>query len=104
MSASISREVIAKLRTLRQLQKMSAQKLADEVTTLGFPISRSVIANWENGKRQTIPVDFLVVAAKALGTTGEAILNEPVLCPHCKGEPPSGFVCKTCGAEGGEGR
>jgi transcriptional regulator with XRE-family HTH domain len=98
MAAPISADVIAKLRALRQIQKVSAQKLADRVSALGFPVSREVIANWESGKKATICVDFVVLAAKALDTTAEAILNEPVLCPSCKGETPAGFTCNTCGA------
>jgi len=98
---SISREVVSKLRALRQIQKVSAQKLADDVTLLGFPVTRTMLANWENGRKNTIPVDFLVLASQALGTTAAAILNEPVACPQCKGEPPAGFTCNTCGTAGG---
>jgi transcriptional regulator with XRE-family HTH domain len=97
----ISSEVIAKLRTLRQIQKVSAQHLAGEVTTLGFHVTRTMIANWEGGRKNTIPVDFLVLAAQALGTTAAVILNEPVSCPQCKGMPPAGFTCNTCGTTGG---
>ncbi|MEV0220808.1 hypothetical protein [Streptomyces sp. NPDC050704] len=97
MNAPISTEVIAKLRALRQIHKVSAQKLADAVTDLGFPVSRAMLANWEGGRKGTIPVDFLVLAAKALGTTAEAILNEPVFCPTCRGDAPAGFTCNTCG-------
>lgn len=101
MIAPVSAEVIAKLRALRKIQKVSAQKLADAVTELGFPITRTMLANWEGGRRTTVPVDFLVLAAKALGTTAVAILTEPVRCPSCKGEPPAGFTCNTCGTAGG---
>lgn len=98
MTAPISAEVIAKLRALRQIQKVSARQLADQVTALGYEVSGSVIANYESGKKATLPVDFLVLAAKALGTTAEALLTEPVRCPSCMGEPPAGFTCNTCGA------
>lgn len=98
---AISTEVIGKLRALRQIQKVSAQKLADEVSALGFHVTRTMVANWEGGRKVTIPVDFLVLAAQALGTTAAAILSEPVACPQCKGEPPAGFTCNTCGTAGG---
>lgn len=98
MSAPISAEVVARLRALRKIQKVSAQRLADEVTALGFEISRVMVTNYESGKKLTIPVDFLVLASQVLGTTAAAILSGPVACPGCKGEPPAGFTCNTCGA------
>jgi transcriptional regulator with XRE-family HTH domain len=101
MSTPISVEVIAKLRALRQIHKFSAQKLADEVTALGFPVTRTMLANWEGGRKATLPVDFLVLAARVLDTTPEKILNEPVACPTCKGTPPVGFTCNTCSQIGG---
>ena len=97
MTAPVSAEVIAKLRTLRKIQKVSAQMLADRMTELGYPIQRTVIANLENGRRSEVSIDHVVVAARALGTTVLALLEEPVVCPQCKGEPPAGFTCNTCG-------
>ncbi|HKW93133.1 MAG TPA: helix-turn-helix domain-containing protein [Methylomirabilota bacterium] len=102
MTAPVSAEVIAKLRALRKFQKVSAQTLADRMTELGYPIQRTVIANLETGRRSEVSIDHLVIAAQALGTTAMAILSEPVVCPQCKGEPPAGFACLTCGA--GEAR
>lgn len=108
MTAPISAEVIAKLRALRQIQKVSAQELAERMSAAGYPIKRSVIANLESGRREEVSVDHLVAAAQALGTTAAAILNGPMpVCPICENEPPAGFTCNTCGAsgtEGGEGR
>ena len=97
MTAPVSAEVIAKLRTLRKIQKVSAQMLADRMTELGYPIQRTVIANLENGRRSEVSIDHVVGAARALGTTVLALLEEPVVCPQCKGEPPAGFTCNTCG-------
>lgn len=98
MTAPVSAEVIAKLRMLRKIQKVSAQMLADRMTELGYPIQRTVIANLENGRRSEVSIDHVVVAARALGTTVVALLEEPVVCPQCKGAPPAGFTCNTCGA------
>jgi transcriptional regulator with XRE-family HTH domain len=101
MMAPISSEVIAKLRALRQLRHMSAQPLTDEVAARGFPVTRSSVAAWETGRKNTIPVDFLLLAAEVLGTTAVAVLTAPVTCPARKGKPPEGFTCNTCGAVGG---
>jgi transcriptional regulator with XRE-family HTH domain len=101
VTAPISAKVIAKLRALRKIQKVSAQQLSDRMTDLGYPVARTVIANLENGRRVEISIDHVVVAAEALGTTVLALLNDPVVCPQCKSEPPAGFTCNTCGQTGG---
>ena len=46
---------------------MSAQGLADKCGELGYPVPRSVIANLENDRRETITVPELLVIAAALG-------------------------------------
>jgi transcriptional regulator with XRE-family HTH domain len=101
MTAIISAEVVAKLRALRKIRKVSAQQLSDRMAELGYPVARTVIANLENGRRAEVSIDHVVIAAQALDTTVEALLTEPVRCPSCKGEPPAGFTCNTCG-QGGE--
>jgi len=93
----LSAELIAKVRTLRKIQKMSAQRLTDAMTADGFPIQRSVLANMESGRVATVSVDFLAAAAKVLGTDLWTLLTQPVSCPQCKGEPPAGFTCNACG-------
>lgn len=100
VTAPVSAEIIGKLRTLRKIQKVSAQMLADRMTELGYPIQRTVIANLENGRRAEVSIDHVLVAAQALGTTITDLLEAPVVCPKCAGEPPAGFTCNTCGMGG----
>ncbi|SDY84775.1 hypothetical protein SAMN05661080_04795 [Modestobacter sp. DSM 44400] len=45
---------------------MSGQQLADATATLGHPLPRSVIANLESGRRDTVSVAELLVLARAL--------------------------------------
>jgi hypothetical protein len=45
-------------------------------------------------------VDFASHAARALGLTLAELLTEPAECKACKGEPPAGFTCNTCGTGG----
>jgi transcriptional regulator with XRE-family HTH domain len=47
--------------------RMSAQQLADATAELGHPVARSVIANLESGRRDTVSVAEIVVLARALG-------------------------------------
>jgi transcriptional regulator with XRE-family HTH domain len=93
----LSAEMIRKVRALRKIQKVSAQKLTDAMAETGFPITRTVLANMEGGRVATVSVDFLAAAAKVLGTDIVTLLTQPVACPQCKGEPPAGFTCNTCG-------
>lgn len=95
--SSLSAEMVGKVRALRKIQKMSAQKLTDAMTEAGFPITRTVLANMEGGRVATVSVDFLDAAAKVLGTDIVTLLTQPVACPQCKSEPPAGFTCNTCG-------
>jgi len=53
------------IRTARQ-GRMSAQQLADETERLGYGISRSQIANYESGRKQSLDVAELLVIAAAL--------------------------------------
>ena len=46
--------------------KMTAQQLADETERLGYPISRSRIANYESGRKQSLDIGELFVLAAAL--------------------------------------
>jgi transcriptional regulator with XRE-family HTH domain len=59
--------VIAReMRRYRTERGLSAQKLADRCDQLGFPVPRSVIANLENGYRESVSVAELLILARAL--------------------------------------
>ena len=45
---------------------MSAHELAEETARLGYPITRSQIANYESGRKQSLDVAELMVIAAAL--------------------------------------
>ena len=96
----LSAEVYAKIRRLRKLRDLSGQELAARMTAQGYPTSRSQIANAENGRVREMSIDFGDHAARALGTTLAGLLAGLSGCPTCKGEPPTGFTCNSCGAEG----
>jgi transcriptional regulator with XRE-family HTH domain len=53
---------------------VSAQQLADETKRLGYPISRSQIANYESGRKQGLDVAELIVIAAALRTPPVTLL------------------------------
>lgn len=93
----LSAGIVAKIRALRKLEGVSAKELADLITLQGFPFTRSMVAMAEGGYRNTIPVDYLLLAATALGTDAATLLSGPVTCPTCQGQAPAGFTCNTCG-------
>jgi transcriptional regulator with XRE-family HTH domain len=53
---------------------MSAQKLADRCSELGLPVPRAVIANLENGHRESVTVAELLVMAAALEVSPAELL------------------------------
>jgi len=63
--AALHQRIAGAIRTARQ-GRMSAQQLADETERLGYPISRSQIANYESGRKQGLDVAELLVLAAAL--------------------------------------
>lgn len=67
-SARVARLVAREVRRYREKQrpKMSAQQLADRTAELGMPIPRSVLANLESGRRETVSVAEVLVLAAAL--------------------------------------
>ncbi len=60
--------VASRLREVRKARGWSAQQVAARCAALGMPqLDRSTVANIENGRRQRIGVDELLVLAFALG-------------------------------------
>ena len=51
---------------LRKARGLSAQKLSDRCTELGYPIAQSTIANIESGRKRDIPVREVIAFAAAL--------------------------------------
>jgi transcriptional regulator with XRE-family HTH domain len=91
-------DVVARIRAYRKARGMSARQLAEAITAAGFPISRAVLANQENGRVETIPVDQLAAAAQVFGLfISELFEGGP--CPTCGDAPPPGFTCNSCGTE-----
>lgn len=62
----LTKVIADQVQRLRGERKMSAQQLADATAALGLPIARSVIANLESGRRDTVSVAELLVLARAL--------------------------------------
>lgn len=98
----VTAAVVRGLRSARKTRGVSAQELAERMTATGYPMKRSVIANVESGRRAEISVDYLAAAAAALELDAPSVLRSVVApCPQCKGDPPTGFTCNTCGTGGG---
>lgn len=61
-----ARVVAREVRRYREERGMSAQQLSDACADLGMPIHRSVLANFENGRRSNLNLGELLVIARAL--------------------------------------
>lgn len=94
--------VVQKMRYLRMSRGMSAQELERRMAdTAGVVMSRAVITNLENQRRRDMTVDQLVGLTKVFETTIEFMLGwGSIECARCLGEPPAGFACMACGAQG----
>lgn len=62
------------IRRLRKQQGLSAQKVADRTGELGQTVSRTTVADIENGRRKYISVAELLLLAAALNTTPAALV------------------------------
>lgn len=64
--AELTGRIAAEIKRLRVEKRGSGQWLSDQTAELGHRVSRSTISEIENGKRQSIAVDALIVLAAAL--------------------------------------
>jgi transcriptional regulator with XRE-family HTH domain len=62
----LTRSIAAQVQRHRKQREWSAQRLADECGKLGLEITRSTLADLENGRRVTLSVAELLVIARAL--------------------------------------
>lgn len=63
---ALTETIASQIQRTRVARGMSAQQLADATASLGYEIPRSVIANLESGRRDTISVAELMVLGRAL--------------------------------------
>lgn len=89
-----------RIRAERQVQRISGTLLAKLVTRDGYPVSRPMLSSYENGSARSVPVDFVVSAARVLGVPVASLLTDPDACPVCHGQAPTGFTCNACGNGG----
>ncbi|WP_131813935.1 helix-turn-helix domain-containing protein [Mycolicibacter kumamotonensis] len=71
--AELAKRVGAAIRSTREMQNVSAVKLAARATELGFPIHRIAISKLESGER-AVTLPELIVLAAALNTAPLALL------------------------------
>jgi transcriptional regulator with XRE-family HTH domain len=91
----VSERAAIRIRAFRKTRRISAELLAEKLTKAGYPITRSALANFENGRFRTVPLD-LVVAAMKVFEVGFGTFMQGPLCGTCADKPPLGFGCQTC--------
>ncbi len=72
-SRSLHQRIAGAIRDARHGQ-LTAQQLADKTSQLGYPITRSQIANYESGRTQSLDIAELLVLAEALGVSALSLL------------------------------
>ncbi|MGW1071525.1 helix-turn-helix domain-containing protein [Streptomyces sp. NPDC002537] len=87
------------VRRLRAERRLTTERLAEHLRQhTGRSIPASGITRLEGGQRR-VDVDDLVALATVLGVTPAQLLEPPTDCAACRGTPPPGFACRTCGAK-----
>lgn len=76
-STGLVKVVAGEIKRWRKRRQMSAQRLSNACSELGFPIPRAVLANLENGRRDAISLPELLVIARAL-EVAPALLVFPI--------------------------
>lgn len=102
---TLSDTVATRIRAHRERLGISREELASRCAQHGRPaLTAAAIINIEVGRpnpktgvrRREITIDELAVFEQALGVR----LMDPIPpCRTCNDQPPSGFACRTCGAE-----
>jgi transcriptional regulator with XRE-family HTH domain len=87
--------VANRVRALRTTRRISGDRFAQDITDRGYPLTRSMLANIENGRFRTVPVDFFIASMQYFDLKYEDFFFGP-LCSACQDDPPQQFVCKTC--------
>lgn len=95
----MSRNVVATIHRVRKARGWSEEKLADEITAAGHPVSRAIMSNLRRPHTR-VDIDLAVVAAKVLGLTLDELVSDKPSCDHCSDAPPRGFNCARCGRGG----
>lgn len=91
-----SREVATRLRAFRTTRGLTGEQMAELLTNHGYPITRSVLANIENMRFRTLPVDLMFAAVRALDLQGTGHFFVGHLCNGCSDNPPVAYICKVC--------
>lgn len=71
--AQWTKAIGASAKARRKELGLSAEKVAQRCTDLGFPIPRNTIANLESGRKASLPVHELAILARALETSPTAL-------------------------------
>lgn len=88
------------MRALRQARGWSCRLLAEQLTSVGRPTQRSVLANIESNRTPaSLTVGMLFALAQVFDVDVQVLTGHKPLCVQCAGLPPSGYACLTCGRE-----
>lgn len=65
------------MKSLRQQRGLSAKQLAEEMTKAGIPWDRSVVANFESGRRSYVTVEEMLMLAYVLEVAPVHLMVSP---------------------------
>lgn len=91
----VSERAAERIRAFRKTRRITGDQCAHGLTKHGYPITRSVLANYENGRFKTVPLDMVVAAMRYFQVSFSGFMTGP-LCNSCEDNPPQQYICKTC--------
>jgi transcriptional regulator with XRE-family HTH domain len=76
-----TRTIADRVRAIRKDLGLAAEQLAAAMTAQGIPWQRSIVANLENGRRESVSVDELIALSAVLGVAPDELAPELKLSP-----------------------
>jgi hypothetical protein len=95
-NVTLSRKVVARVKTLRKARGLTQGHLAGALTAAGYPTQWALI---EHRPQAALTIDQTYVVALTLGLSLQELVDSALreVCVTCSGAPPPGFTCNRCG-------
>jgi transcriptional regulator with XRE-family HTH domain len=98
---SITQQAVANLIRLRHERGISARDLSERLAMVNVDLSRAQIANLENQRRADFTLTQVIGIARVFDVSIEWLITaHGPKCNQCLDEPPAGYRCLICNAEG----
>jgi transcriptional regulator with XRE-family HTH domain len=96
--------IVNRIRMVRTYRGITARQLGRNMAAIGVYFSRDMIASIESGRRLNITTTELCGLAQVLAVNVSWLATGVgPMCAHCADDPPTGFMCTSCGLQTTDG-